>query len=683
MVGNLQSGLFTAVTGLNSNGAQISSISNNIANLNTVGYKASNVSFSSLVSGSSPGGVLASERQEVEEQGLIQSTGVGTDLAISGQGFFVVKDISNVISYTRAGSFRVNNDGDLVNPSGFKLQGWPLDNNGRLPGAAGNTNTTSSQLLESLVDVNVAGVAAEASATTQIDWGINLDASQAALTGAGDTVFFPAASPNNAIGSATIITPTPGGAGTDLRENDVLTVTQAGTTATNFTFGGFEDSNDIAGTILGATTATGVFTGATAGDGLSIQAGSGTVHTFTFQNPPVAATDFNTLQTLADAINTVAELNARVATLQNGETRLYISADDATQSLAFANTGGGGTNFIAAGNLNLSNVAAAANRFNTMDGLATLVNATSGLNATITSPATDARLAINLDDPLVTIGFTDTTGGGGTELLDEFNLSTTTIAAVYEPTVLDKNLASGVINAAFSRDIPIFDSLGVRHDVRLSFAKAANNTWLVEMFTLNPSEITTTNQNGIIAFGTVTFDGDGQLTNVSTGLNGAQTINWTNGASPSSITTNLGTIGTTDGLSQFSGPFTVAFGDQNGVPSGQLDSFEITREGIVTASFTSGESRDLFKIPLTSFPNPNGLNVNSGNVFSQSDASGEFTLNEVGAAAVGEVVSGALEGANVELADQLTEIIIAQRAYQAATQVITTTDELLEELTRI
>jgi flagellar hook protein FlgE len=88
-------------------------------------------------------------------------------------------------------------------------------------------------------------------------------------------------------------------------------------------------------------------------------------------------------------------------------------------------------------------------------------------------------------------------------------------------------------------------------------------------------------------------------------------------------------------------------------------------------------------VPLASFPNANGLRSETGNIFNQTDSSGEFSLSEIGDAGVGNIVSSALENANVELADELTDLVIAQRAFQSNTRVITTVDELLEELNRI
>lgn len=859
---SLTGSLFAGVSGLNSQGTVMGVIGDNIANISTVGFKSGNATFSSLVTGDSSGGggggsgAIAKSRLAIDQQGLIQATGISTDIAISGQGFFVVTDNPNAgegqFLYTRSGSFRQDERGNFINAGGFVLQAWPLDSEGRLPGEIGNLNTTSSQLLESLTNVNTRDISGLAFATTTVSLGLNLDAGQAILAGAGD-VAKPISSPNVQIGATSIIaipsstSPVQGGA---LQVGDILDVTLGGAATTfEFQYGGFVRGWNIAtNNVFGAATATGTFqVEATAGDPDHLEVGDSFTITqsslagtpFTFQYGAVAnagAGIFNSLQTLADAINNVSSLTSRVV-----EGRIYVSAVDATESLAFADVGsstiitngnvfqygnfaeteaisagntmfgaatsaaqftaggggttltdgdtftithGGGTSpttftFIdppggivaANGEYNsLATLAAAINanvdlnakieqnlagddrlviweesasgtpaavtiasagaqpmaagdfqqfaaagfiagnstvavtplnRFNTMDGLADLVTAQTGLTATIQSASVDSSISINLESPLETITFTNNAGNTG-NMITEFGLSSTIFQAVYDAADGNgnRNMASGGIAPAFSRNIRIFDSLGTGHDIRISFVKSANNQWLVEMFAANPTEIVPLlpgDTDGLIASGSITFNGDGTLASVSPSLQppAGIPVNWTNLAQPGAINLNLGTagvvagpgvttqVGLTDGLSQFNGPFNVQFADQNGAGSGLLSSLEIDAEGFVIANFSNGQSRDVFKIPLASFPNVNGLSPNAGNVFSSSDSSGEFSLNQAGASGVGVISVAALEGANVELANELTKMIVAQRAFQANTKIITTADELLDELNRI
>jgi flagellar hook protein FlgE len=241
----------------------------------------------------------------------------------------------------------------------------------------------------------------------------------------------------------------------------------------------------------------------------------------------------------------------------------------------------------------------------------------------------------------------------------------------------------------------IYDALGAAHDLNMAVIKTAENNWVMEVYAVPATDVSTALVDGQVATGSVIFNGDGTLRSVSSSLLNPITINWTNGAVPSTISLDLGTagqpigtagttnIGGTDGLSQFSSAYNVAFVEQNGAQVGELISVAISKEGIVTGSFSNGETQDLFKIPVADFANYNGLNAISGNVFSQTRDSGEVNLRSAGTNGTGTIVSATLESSNVELSEQLTDLIVAQRAYQSNTKAITAADSLLEELNRL
>lgn len=451
---SLYGALFAGVSGLAANSQAMGMISDNIANLNTVGYKGTRARFSTLVTNDilttthSPAGVRSTPFREISQQGLLQTSESPTDIAISGAGFFVVKALTDGTGetlFTRAGSFHTDASGNLVNTSGYFLQAWPLDSEGRLPGEPGNnTNTTSSADLSSLETANVAIIKGIAAATTKVSLGSNLKASQAAFTG------------------------------------------------------------------------------------------------------------------------------------------------------------------------------------------------------------------------------------------------------TYDPTVSANNMASGNVTPQFSRSVRIFDAQGTGHDLRIAFLKTASNTWQIEVFAATSSEVTVSAPlvDGQIATGTVTFNGDATLATVSAGLSAAATIQWTNGATDSAITIDWGTagpIGTgkSDGLSQFDGSYNIAFLNQNGAEVGELNGIRIDDDGFVIASFNNGQTTRLYKVPIATFPNANALQPGAGNAYAQTGLSGELNLREAGVGGAGMVAPGALEAANIDLAREFTDMIIAQRAYSASSRVITTVDEMLDELIRI
>ena len=155
---SLYGALFSGVSGLQSQSSAMGAISDNITNVNTVGYKGTTVNFQTLVTTQvatteySPGGVQSKPRAGIDVQGLLQATNSSSDVAMSGQGFFVVNSSSNpsvdggAFAYTRAGSFKPNKDGYLQNATGYYLQGWPLtptDNSpAAVPGQVGINGTT-------------------------------------------------------------------------------------------------------------------------------------------------------------------------------------------------------------------------------------------------------------------------------------------------------------------------------------------------------------------------------------------------------------------------------------------------------------------------------------------------------------------------------------------------------------
>lgn len=140
----IQSSLFSGVSGLAANGNAMSVIGNNIANSNTIGFKSSRTLFSDLLSSSISGsggasqigrGVGISVIDNLFSQGTFENTESNTDLAIEGPGFFMVRDPNgSTVNYTRAGSFRFNEDGALMSPEGFKVQGYFLDKDGNTVG---------------------------------------------------------------------------------------------------------------------------------------------------------------------------------------------------------------------------------------------------------------------------------------------------------------------------------------------------------------------------------------------------------------------------------------------------------------------------------------------------------------------------------------------------------------------
>ena len=136
-------------------------------------------------------------------------------------------------------------------------------------------------------------------------------------------------------------------------------------------------------------------------------------------------------------------------------------------------------------------------------------------------------------------------------------------------------------------------------------------------------------------------------------------------------------------LTQFSGQYLVSLIEQDGVQFGSFTNVQIDESGIVTAVFDNGRTLPIFQLPLATFANANGLLTRSGNVFVETTQSGQFFLRAANSGGAGQIESGALEASTVDLATEFTDMIITQRAYSASAKIITTADEMLDELVRI
>lgn len=171
---SLYSALYAGVSGLSAQSSAMATVADNITNINTVAYKGVEAQFRTLVtdgrssSSYSAGGVAAAPISQVSKQGLLQASGSSTDLAIDGGGFFITRtglSSTDEVAYTRAGSFKPDEEGYLRNSSGLYLYGWRLDASG------GYTNTGS---LSALEPVRVNDLVGTASATTRLQVRANL-----------------------------------------------------------------------------------------------------------------------------------------------------------------------------------------------------------------------------------------------------------------------------------------------------------------------------------------------------------------------------------------------------------------------------------------------------------------------------------------------------------------------------
>ncbi len=737
--GALQSG----ISGLAAQSSAMGAISDNIANVNTVGYKVTNTQFATLVTKQtsstmySPGGVQARPRQEISAQGLLSSTSVSTDIAITGSGYFVVNQAANpgegdMWAYTRAGSFGLDDNGYLVNTGGFYAQGWsllPWDGNPNASvvnvnginymkayyDASGNTVYINDNIIDSrnLQPVNLSTIGGTATATQQISLGANLpsgapiyDPTNAAAGGKEKISALIYDSLGNASNLSLEFTKTSSNGWS-------LGSTIPSGAASVVMTGNTENGNDISSDVYYAAGQLEFTSIPQNGSTISItDAGTGKTYTFEFVNNADGYVGANIPVEISKQVVSIDDF------VKNFETALKENMPSAGR-------------FTADGN-KISIVQSTMGSALTIDASKTLSCVQSAVN-----PRADTGLPTGIFDiPQIDndikngarIDFTSTTAADYLNKSITINGQTYTfsntaapnnplqvdisdaisggdvspagvvsaLAAAINATADEPNrfVASGmsleILPSSSGGDITInTQNLGTAIDgvVRNKdggWGSIQNkNVTIGSTFKTN----TTEDQQGSIV-PAVRFNSDG--TPKEFWVNSME-IEWANGAENMTgesghgtpITLNMGNVGTNDGLTNLSGNFTTNYIKQDGAKFGSYSGVQVSENGVVTALFDNGETRPIAILPLATFANPEGMESLTGNAWIETDASGQALLKMAGTNGAGEITSGALETSKTDLATEFSNMIVTQRAYSAATKIITTADEMLDELTRM
>ena len=684
---SLYGAMFSGVSGLEAQSQTLGSIADNISNVNTTGYKATSARFSTLVTQQatansySPGGVLFSSVTEVARQGLLQSSASPTDLAVSGEGMFVVNGVANPTStdpylFTRAGAFEPDEVGDLKNTADFYLQGWATD-------AAGVPIATNTAVLTSLETVNIGGVSGSATATSSIELGVNLPA-----TGAINSTEVTNVQVFDSLGVSHDLTftwtkskvnewdlalKTPTGASDITVENssggiyaaagrlDIASIPTDGQTVVitdgtepALTFEFDTDSSvsgsNIAVDISTSTTTTQVaaallaayqnYTGQYSGTTVTnnVTTASGDIGTFTTP----------TLTPAPNGVTTTA--NTVLAALLDGSNNLVVTV---------TTTGGTGAEIRLKGianiryQLNANALTTAGANSDDLVGIA----ANSTVKVFINDSGTDILVGTLTFSAAPTVGASPEDGDEGNITIGSFVRTN------------DGRLAQGT---GADTSALLFSQSSTGAATVINSTGAAAITQSTNSFT-----VAATTTSGAA----MTFNGNG--TPKAINIDNVKVNNWASGANNSTISFDLGTVDLSDGVTQFSGAYNVTFINQNGTQFGTFSGVSISDEGLVVALFDNGETLPIYKIPLVTFANFNGLTAKTGNVYVSSDSSGVPVLRVAKTGSAGAIAAGSLENSTVDLGTEFTNMILAQRAYSATTRIIITADEMLDELVRI
>ena len=248
------------------------------------------------------------------------------------------------------------------------------------------------------------------------------------------------------------------------------------------------------------------------------------------------------------------------------------------------------------------------------------------------------------------------------------------------------DMASGTATPDFSRTVNVYDSQGGQQPVNFSFIKTGANSWAYEAtYAGTASNVTSTT----LSQGTVTFNTDGTLKNVNGASPASGNISLSipfsaaSGLATQALSVNLGTVNGTSGLTQYDTPSTLNGSTADGSPFGSVTGVTIGKDGTVTAQFSNGLAQDVYKVPVATFTNPDGLGQVSGNAYVATKNSGTANINLADSGAAGGIQSQSLEGSTVDLATEFTNLITTQRAYSASARIITTADQMLQQLEQL
>lgn len=278
-----------------------------------------------------------------------------------------------------------------------------------------------------------------------------------------------------------------------------------------------------------------------------------------------------------------------------------------------------------------------------------------------------------------------TTGQPGDIVIPPGQLRAPTATTSFNAQInLDANVAIDATNPEYATTVRVYDSMGTERVITLTFNRTGPGAWTLNATVpgadVNPPSATPVS----ILTGAplnLTFNAQGQLTAPAADIV-FNTVNWSNGATSPAITWDLippAGSGLTPTLTSFTQTSAAGSISQNGTPAGQVASVSINSAGDIVATFGAGQTVVVGKLALANFNNPKGLVKLGSNRFGESQAAGVPNVGTAGSGGRGSIIGSALESSNVDIAQEFTRMILAQRGYQANSRSITTADEVLVE----
>ncbi len=271
--------------------------------------------------------------------------------------------------------------------------------------------------------------------------------------------------------------------------------------------------------------------------------------------------------------------------------------------------------------------------------------------------------------------------------------------SVYNPVAtsnvtLAANLPATPSSSPLSSLVNVYDGLGTVHTVTLSWTQNATNDWTVAVNVPDDTSGTVSRGTAEVQFGVTSGNwvADGTIGNIinttSTvaatpfSTTGDATLSFTSnfGQGNQTINVNLGQYGASLGLTQYAGTtYSLRSLSQDGVPPGAFSSISTKATGDIVVNYDNGQTRTIARVPVVTFADPNALQRTNGQAFTATLSSGSAVADDAGSNGAGALIVGSIEQSNVDIAQEFSKLIVAQRAYSANTKLVTTADELLQQ----
>ena len=658
--------LYSGVGGLKNHQTRMDVIGNNIANVNTTGYKAGRVTFQDTLSqsmgaASAPSNTLGGTNPQqvglgsalssidtIFTNGSVQSTGKNTDLCISGSGLFVVKSGQETF-YTRNGAFDFDQQGNYILPgSGLYVQGWTATNGVLNTNAEPGNITIQAGKSMAAAQSSVSNYYNNLSASTKGSAITNIQVTYA--DGTTETVSNYAPVVSNDPNAKILLTLSDGkvaevNAGTfnvgagytgEIYNSNINSISPNGGTLT-LNLGPLNATDSAVFNPANIDVTTGNYK---IGDVFS------STHTITAVTTDAAA------KTVTLTLNGTAPTGFSSVTIPQPATGTYAVGDTFTvqKKITGATTDG-------------------SNNFNF-----TLANGQT-IPANVT-PTPTYTLGGNYTESGTTQTITSVTRMEGNYSFNGKPVKSVGVVLADGTTTNALNGANYASNSTFypstSTTITTYDSLGNAHSVPVLITKTAENTWGLSLpgggnnYTINEADGSTTTVN--LTATNLKFDTSGKYVSGTASLG----MTYANGAANNNVTINL------SGLTQYAGNTTVT-ADADGNAAGVLSNISVESSGVITGTYTNGVTQAEAQVAMAQFNNPAGLLKSGSSLYSVSNNSGNANVKTANALGV-KITPSALEMSNVDLSSEFSDMIVTQRGFQSNSKIITVSDEMLETL---